>query len=240
MKTIICEKKQMIERAAERIRDLLTRGKSDGSGPVLALACGQTMEPLWSRLVELCQAGELSFEKTRVLCVTEFVGVGEERSCRFALENGLLRHVDVKPENCFFPKPDAPEDYDRLIERLGGIDLAVLGLGEDCHIGYNEPGTLFDTKTHVQKLTDRTKRQLLKRGFSESDMPQQAVTMGIKTLTGAREILLLACGGEKAGAVYQTLYAKTTPYIPAAYLQIPLEVTAFFDTGAAEKLKEEE
>ena len=119
---------------------------------------------------------------------------------------------------------------------LGGIDLAVLGIGEDCHIGYNEPGTLYDTHTHVQKLTDRTKRQLLKRGFTDSDMPEQAVTMGIKELVSAREILLLASGREKAGAVYQMLYAKNTSYIPAAYLQLPPEVTVLLDTDAAAEL----
>ena len=112
----------------------------------------------------------------------------------------------------------------------------MLGIGEDCHIGYNEPGTLFDTATHIQKLTDRTRRQLLKRGFTEQDMPQYAVTMGVRTLTDAGEILVIASGGDKAGAVYQMLYAKTTPYIPAAYLQIPLEVAVMTDTEAAREL----
>ena len=144
--------------------------------------------------------------------------------------------TDVKPENCFFPDVEDPAAYDALIESLGGVDLAVLGIGEDCHIGYNEPGTLYDTHTHVQKLTDRTKRQLLKRGFTDSDMPEQAVTMGIKELVSAREILLLASGREKAGAVYQMLYAKNTSYIPAAYFQLPPEVTVLLDTDAAAEL----
>ena len=232
MKTIICEKNEVFVRAADVIADCL-RKKPDA---VLALACGKTMEALWPALLDLHRGRKLSFEKARVFLVAELLGVPEDKSCRRALESGLLKQLDLAAENCFFPNADAPEDYDRQIEKAGGIDLAVLGIGEDCHIGYNEPGTLFDTRTHVQKLTDRTKRQLLKRGFTEETMPQQAVTMGIKTLTEAREILVLAVGGDKAGAVYQMVYAKTTPYIPAAYLQIPLEVTAIFDTEAAGEL----
>jgi len=233
MKTEICENAaDLAETAAKRIHNQLKR-KPDS---VLALACGRTMEPLWNRLAGLTEAGKMSLENARILCVTELCCVEAEKSCRHALTEGLLKKTDARAENCFFPDPDAPEDYERLIKGLGGIDLAVLGIGEDCHIGYNEPGTLFDSRTHVQKLTDRTRRQLLKRGFSDEDMPEKAVTMGIKTLTDARDILLLASGTEKAAAVYQMLYAKTTSYIPAAFLQIPLEVTVLLDRDAAEKL----
>ena len=235
MKTIICENSQnpLFEAAADIVRKQVMNTKRES---VLALACGETMKPLWARLAGLCREGKLSLSDAHVLCVTEFCGVEETKSCRHALTEGLLKETDAKPENCFFPDPDAPEETERLIERLGGIDLAVLGLGEDCHIGYNEPGTLFESRTHVQKLTERTKRQLIKRGFQQEELPERAVTMGIRTLTDARHILLLASGTEKAAAVYQMLYAKTTSYIPAAYLQIPPEVTVLLDRDAAEKL----
>ena len=234
MKTIICEssKNPFFEAAADRIREQVMNGRRDS---VLALACGNTMKPLWTRLAELCKEGALSLRDARILCVTEFCGIPETKTCRHALMEGLQK-TDAKPENCFFPDPDAPAAYDRLIEELGGIDMAVLGVGENCHIGYNEPGTLFESRTHVQKLTERTKRQLLKRGFLDADMPEEAVTMGIRTLTEAREILLLASGEDKAAAVYQMLYAKTTSYIPAAFLQIPPNVTVLLDKAAAEKL----
>ena len=232
MKTIICENNEFYEEAAGFVREQLVR-KPDS---VLALACGETMKPLWKKLVELCEQGELNFADVRILCVTEFCGVEEAKSCCCALKTGFLEEIAIKPENCHFPDPDAPEAYDGLIEMLGGIDLAVLGIGEDCHIGYNEPGTLYDTHTHVQRLTDRTKRQLLKRGFTEADMPREAVTMGVKDLVDARMVLLLASGREKAGAVYQMLYAKNTSYIPAAYLQLPPEVTVLLDPDAASEL----
>ena len=229
MKTEICKTKaELVEIAVKEIQNQLDT-KPDS---VLALACGQTMEPLWAAL-----AGQaVSLQNARILCVTELCGVEESKTCRHTLTEGLLEKTDADLANCFFPDPDAPEAYDRLIETLGGIDLAILGIGEDCHIGYNEPGTLFESRTHVQKLTDRTRRQLLKRGFTDEDMPETAVTMGIHDLTRARHILLLAFGEDKAAAVYQMLYAKTTPYIPAAFLQIPLEVTVLLDEGAASKL----
>ncbi len=234
MKTILCKNdSEWIETAAERIRAQIMEKKPDST---LALACGETMKPVWDRLAEYCKGGSLRLAEARILCVTELCRVPAEKSCRRALQTGLLEKSDARAENCYFPDPAAPEEYDKLIESLGGIDLAVLGIGEDCHIGYNEPGTLFASGTHVQKLTDRTKRQLLKRGFSADDMPDEAVTMGIRTLTAARDILLLARGAEKAAAVYQMLYAKTTSYVPAAYLQIPLNVTVLLDAGAAEKL----
>ena len=229
MKTEICKTStELVKIAVKAIQNQLNKKPNS----VLALACGDTMKPLWARMTEM----KLSLRETRILCVTELCGVEEPKTCRNTLTEGLLDKTDTDPENCFFPDADAPEAYDRLIETLGGIDLAILGIGEDCHIGYNEPGTLFESRTHVQKLTDRTRRQLLKRGFTEENMPETAVTMGIKTLTEARHILLLAFGEDKAAAVYQMLYAKTTPYIPAAFLQIPLEVTVLLDEAAASKL----
>ena len=227
MKTEICKNtNDLVEIAVKAIQNQLNT-KPDS---VLALACGETMKPLWAAL------SGVSMQEARVLCVTELIGAEEAKTCRHALTEGLIERTDLRPENCFFPDADAPEAYDRLIDALGGIDLAVLGIGEDCHIGYNEPGTLFEARTHVQKLTDRTKRQLKKRSFTEDNMPETAVTMGIHDLTKARKILLLAFGEDKAAAVYQMLYAKTTPYIPAAYLQIPPEVTVLLDEKAAGKL----
>lgn len=232
MKTVICENSQLASKAAEHIRSLLEK-KPDA---VLALSAGRTMNGLWQCLGEMCSAGEISFRFARIFLTAELMDTDENMSCRHALETGLLDKTDIDRSNCFFPDALCPEIYDELIEKLGGIDLAVLGIGENCHIGYNEPGTLFDTHTRVQKLTDRTKRQLRNRGFSDENMPEQAVTMGIKTLTSARDIMLIAEGEDKSSAVFQMVYSKTITYIPASFLQIPLEVTAYLDTAAADRL----
>lgn len=229
MKIIKGEAFEIEEQAARQIKDIVC-AKPDA---VIALAAGRNMKGLYKRLGEMCAAGEVSLKNARILAVTEF---SERHDCENFLREHLLRAADVSEENCFFPGTAAPEEYDRLIESLGGLDLAVLGIGQDAHIGYNEPATPFDSHTHVQKLTDRTKRQLSERGYADENMPEYAATMGIKTLTEARNIILLAEGEDKAAAVFEMVYGKTITYIPASFLQIPTEVTVYLDTAAASRL----
>ncbi len=229
LKIIKGEASEIEEQAARQIKNIIS-AKPDA---VIALAAGRDMKGLYKRLGEMCAAGEVSLKNARILAVTEF---SERHDCENFLREHLLRAADISEENCFFPDAAAPEEYDRLIESLGGLDLAVLGIGQDAHIGYNEPATPFDSHTHVQKLTDRTKRQLSERGYTEENMPEYAVTMGIKTLTEAGNIILLAGGEDKAAAVFEMVYGKTITYIPASFLQIPTEVTVYLDTAAASRL----
>lgn len=229
LKIIKGEASEIEEQAARRIKDIVC-AKPD---VVIALAAGRDMKGLYKRLGEMCAVGEVSLKNARILAVTEFSG---RHDCENFLKEQLLRAADISEENCFFPDAETPEEYDRLIESLGGLDLAVLGIGQDAHIGYNEPATPFDSHTHVQKLTDRTKRQLSERGYTEDNMPEYAVTMGIKTLTEARNIILLAEGEDKAAAVFEMVYGKTITYIPASFLQIPTEVAVYLDTAAASRL----
>ena len=229
LKIIKGEASEIEEQAARQIKDIVG-AKPDA---VIALAAGRDMMGLYKRLGEMSAAGEVSLKNARILAVTEF---SERHDCENFLREHLLRAADVSEENCFFPDAGAPEEYDRLIGSLGGLDLAVLGIGQDAHIGYNEPATPFDSHTHVQELTDRTKRQLSERGYTEENMPEYAVTMGIKTLTEARNIILLAGGEDKAAAVFEMVYGKTITYIPASFLQIPTEVTVYLDTAAASRL----
>ena len=229
LKIIKGEASKIKEQAARQIKDIVG-AKPDA---VIALAAGRDMMGLYKRLGEMCAAGEVSLKNARILAVTEFSG---RHDCENFLKEQLLRAADISEENCFFPDAETPEEYDRRIESLGGLDLAVLGIGQDAHIGYNEPATPFDSHTHVQELTDRTKRQLSERGYTEENMPEYAVTMGIKTLTEARNIILLAGGEDKAAAVFEMVYGKTITYIPASFLQIPTEVTVYLDTAAASRL----
>ncbi len=229
MKTIISEKEKTDILAAQQIAELLKR-KPDA---VIALTAGRTTQGLYRTLSEMCGRGELSFRDARILSVTEFQGAAYEDSHRAVLETQLLGNIDIKGENVHFPDADAPDEYDALIRSCGGLDLAVLGIGMDCHIGYNEPATPFDSRTHIQKLTDRTKRQFLAAGVPPDKVFDYAVTMGIKTLTEAGDIIIMAYGGEKADPVHLMLYGKTMSYIPASFLQIPLNVTVYLDNDAA-------
>ena len=146
-----------------------------------------------------------------------------------------MKPTDLKPENCTFLTGDNWQDYDRLIEEAGGLDLAVLGIGDNGHIGYNEPATPYDSRTHRQKLTDATKRQNAAIFGSAEAVPDYAWTMGIKTLVLARQILVLAAGEEKAQPVFKMLYARDDSVVPAAFLQLPLNVEVYVDEAAGAK-----
>lgn len=232
MKTIISDSSAVVTKAAAHIKRVLDK-KPDA---VLALAAGRSLERLYKELVRLFEAGELSLKDARIFSVAEYDEAPEALSCRRALEEGLLRRTDIRAENGCFLSRENLDTYDKMIERAGGIDLAVLGIGANGHIGFNEPATPFDTYTHIQKLTDATKRQNAGVFGGEELVPAYGLTMGIKTITSAREIILLALGGEKAQAVFRTVYGKTESYTPASFLQLPLEVTLYLDSEAADKL----
>lgn len=228
MKTVVSAENENAVKAAEHIKRTL-REKPDS---VLALTAGKSTEKLYSLLSGMCGKGEISFSKARIFAVAELIGADSGKSLRAKLENELISRIDINKENVFFPDGEDCAGYDELISKVGGIDLAVLGIGMNGHIGYNEPGTQFETFTRVQKLTKSTKREL----SADYENVEYAVTMGIKTLTLARDIIVLAAGEEKADIVFKAVYGRTDSLIPAAFLQIPLQVTLYLDACAAEKL----
>ncbi len=229
MKTLIKELAELEEICAAQVKKLL----KEKPGAVLALTAGRTTEGLYALLSRMCRSGELSFKEAKIFAVTEYLGGEEADSCRSILKRQLIDNIDLPEENFFVPEENEPEKYDSLIDAAGGIDLSILGIGVNGHIGYNEPATPFDSHTHIQKLTDATLRQY--QG-GERRLTEYALTMGVKTLVSSRNILLLAAGREKADAVFKMIYGRTDSYIPAAFLQIPLEVTVCVDPAAAAKL----
>jgi glucosamine-6-phosphate deaminase len=232
MRTVICDSSLCCRLAAEQIRDLL-REKPDA---VLALAAGRSTAPVFGELERLCAAGELHMRRARVFAAAELDGAPEGMSIRAALERELLEKTDLAPENCRFLSAETAEGYDAAIREAGGLDLALLGLGDNAHVGYNEPATPFDSRTHRQKLTDATRRQLAASFGAPEEVPAYAWTMGIKTLVEARRILVLAFGEEKAKPAFQMLYARTDSAVPAAFLQLSPDVTVYLDEAAAAKL----
>ncbi len=232
MKTIVRSEQACCREAAQQIRELLEKKPE----AVLALAAGRTMAPLYEELARLCAAGELSLKGASVFAVTEYEDTAPEQSCRHMLEQALLSKTDLDPAKCRFLSAETAEGYEAAIQAAGGLDLAVLGLGDNAHVGYNEPATPYDSRTHRQKLTDVTRRQLAEQFGGEEQTPQYAWTMGVKTLVEARQILVLAFGEEKAKPAFQMLYARDDSFVPAAFLQLPLEVTVYLDEAAAAKI----
>ena len=226
MKTVIRETDQMYDAAAEHIRSLL-QAKPDA---ILAVAAGRTMLPLWKRL------GDVSFAKARLFQVAEFIGAPEKKTLRRMTEEGLLACTDLKPENCSWLSEETLAGYDAMIDEAGGLDLAILGIGDNAHIGFNEPATQYDTRSRKQKLTNPTRAQYTWLFGDAESVPEYGLTMGIHTLVDARQVIVLASGEEKAKPVFDMLYARDDSIIPAAFLQLPPDVTVYADTDAAKKL----
>ena len=231
MKTVVSDSASVLERAAESICAVL-KEKPDAA---ITMAAGRTMLPLWARLGELVRRGELSLSGARFFQTAEFIDAPADLTLRRMTEEKRRAVTDLKPEHCFWLSEENLKDCDEAIAKAGGLDLAVLGLGNNAHIGLNEPATQWDTHCRIQKLTEKTRRQYAWM-FPERSVPEKAVTMGIRTLTSARNILVVALGEEKAPATFSMLYARDDSVIPAAFLQLPRNVKVYADPAAAKSL----
>ena len=236
MQLIVTDAQQAAVRAAGLYVDLLRR-KPDA---VLGLATGSTPLGLYARLAALYRAGELSFRRATSFNLDEYVGLPatHDQSYRYFMEHNLFSHVDLPAERTHVPSGLDVSDaalagYDAAIEAAGGIDLQLLGLGGNGHIGFNEPGTPFGLGTHVVELTARTRQDNARFFASLDEVPTHAATMGVKTVMHARAILLLAFGSAKAEAVRAALSGPVTEAVPASVLQLHPDVTVFCDEEAA-------
>ncbi len=239
MQLIVTDPQQAAVRAAGLYVDLLRR-KPDA---VLGLATGSTPLGLYARLAALYRAGELSFRRATSFNLDEYVGLPatHSQSYRYFMEHNLFSHVDLPAERTHVPSGLDVSDaalagYDAAIEAAGGIDLQLLGLGGNGHIGFNEPGTPFGLGTHVVELTARTRQDNARFFASLDEVPTHAATMGVKTVMHARAILLLAFGSAKAEAVRAALTGPVTEEVPASVLQLHPDVTVICDEEAAKLL----
>ncbi len=207
---------------------------------VLGLATGGSPVGAYEKLVEMYQRGEVDFSGITTINLDEYRGISKEheQSYRNFMEENLFRHVNVKTENTYVPdgeNPNAEEvckNYDAIIERSGGIDLQLLGIGLDGHIGFNEPGDFFEPDTHCTDLTAST-IEANKRFFERrEDVPKQAYTMGIRPIMQAKKVLMIANGKGKAEILKKAFCGKVTPEIPASVLQLHPDFTLVADEEA--------
>ena len=213
---------------------------------VLGLATGGTPVGLYQQLVERYKKGDLSFAETRSVNLDEYLGLSphHEQSYRYFMQTNLFDHIDIKPENTHvlngLAKDPAAEctAYDQLIRDLGGIDLQLLGMGHNGHIAFNEPGDDFGLETHLVDLTEST-IQANARFFDDiSEVPRQALSMGIKSIMNARRILMVVNGEAKADTLYKAFCGPVTQDVPASVLQLHPDVTLVGDKAALYKLVE--
>jgi len=213
---------------------------------VLALPTGRTPIGMYRFLAEMCRQGQISFHSATTFNLDEFVGLEPSHpgSYHTYMRRHLLDHVDADPARVHIPAGDAPcldcecDRYESEISRAGGLDLAVLGIGENGHIGFNEPGSPLDSRTRVVALTPSSRAANAHLFACPEDVPQQAITMGVGTILEARRLLLLASGPAKADALYRALHGPIASASPASAIQLHPNVVVIADTTAAARLPE--
>jgi glucosamine-6-phosphate deaminase len=211
---------------------------------LLGLATGSSPLPLYRELIQREKDGRIDFSRVRSANLDEYKGLSgdHEQSYRYFMQKNLFDHISIKPENTIVPDGLTTDveamcqAYEEKIENWGGIDLQLLGLGHDGHIGFNEPDDHFPATTHETVLEEVT-RQANKRFFQSIDeVPTAAYTMGIGTVMSARKILMVVTGRDKAEILRQALFGPVTPRVPASILQFHPDVTVICDEAAAELL----
>jgi glucosamine-6-phosphate deaminase len=215
---------------------------------VLGLATGRTMEQVYRHLVRMHKDEKLDFSLCSTFNLDEYVGLfpSDPNSYRHYMDHHLFRHVNVDARNTHLPNGLANDldaecrRYEALIQRFGGIDLQLLGIGKAGHIGFNEPLSALRSRTRVKALTPTTLKQNAAFFGGEDKMPRRAITMGVGTIIEARRCLLLATGGSKAEVVAKAVEGPITSMISATALQLHPKCTVVVDEAAAGQLKEEE
>ena len=227
---------EMSRLAADRIAACLAE-KPDC---VLGLATGSTPIGLYADLVEDCKAGKIGFADATTFNLDEYRGLDPKhvQSYRYFMQSHLFDHVDVDVSRTHVPdgaNPDAQavcDEYERAIDEAGGIDLQLLGLGHNGHIGFNEPDEAFPVATHVVALTESTITANSRLFDSIDEVPREAYTMGVGTIMKARSILVVASGADKAAIVKEAFFGPVTPKVPASALQLHPNVTVIVDAEA--------
>lgn len=233
MKTIVSTREETLKNAA----DALGRVLEEKPDAVLALSAEEDCLALYETVAEECALGRPGLFRARIFSVEELEGMpASEANSRGAKLRAVLEKSGARADNLTLLSEENAADYDALIAAAGGIDLAVLSLGINARVGFNEPATPFDTRTHRQKLAPATRRELAESFGGEERVPVFGLTMGIKTLVEARETLIVSLGASHAKAVFDSLYGRDDSTVPAAFLQLYPNVTLYLDEESAAKL----
>lgn len=207
---------------------------------VLGLATGSTPIGTYAQLVEWYQKGDLDFAEVTTVNLDEYKGLtrDNEQSYYHFMNDNLFSKVNIDPERTFLPdgteldSNKACSDYNKVIADAGGVDLQLLGLGHNGHIGFNEPGMAFEAETHCVDLTESTMKANQRFFASKEDVPKQAYTMGIKTIMQAKKILMVVSGEDKAAIIKEAFFGPITPKVQASVLQLHNDVTIVADEAA--------
>lgn len=212
---------------------------------VLGLATGSTPVGVYRELIHLHQQGEADFSHAAAFNLDEYLGLPPEHPASYHhfMQENLFQHVNFNPGRTFIPSglasdvPAACADYEAKIRAYHGIDLQILGIGSDGHIGFNEPSSSLSSRTRLKTLTPRTREDNARFFSSLEEVPHHVLTMGVGTIMEAREIFLLAFGTGKADAIAATVEGPVTANVPASVLQFHQTAKIVIDEAAASKLQ---
>ena len=210
---------------------------------VLGLATGSSPLGVYRQLILWYEKGDLDFAEATSVNLDEYRGLpaDNEQSYHYFMHQNFFDHINIDPARIHIPDGMAADPeaecrrYDQLIADLGGIDLQLLGIGRNAHIGFNDPDDHFSKYTHQVDLTESTIAANTRFFEREEDVPRQAISMGMQAITQARKILLIASGADKADALYASCFGPVTPQVPASILQLHQDVTIIADEEALSK-----
>lgn len=203
---------------------------------VLGLATGSTPVGIYKNLIEKNKNGVIDFSEVTSVNLDEYIGLTPEndQSYRYFMNNNLFNHVNINKEKTFVPNGMAQDtakegaDYDAHIKALGGIDIQLLGIGLDGHIGFNEPDSCFTKETHEVKLDESTIVANSRFFASIDDVPKSAITMGMGSIMSAKKVLLVANGENKREIIEKAFFGPITPEVPASILQLHNDLVVIY------------
>jgi len=238
MKIIKLKDKAEVGQATAKIFIEQINGKPNS---VLGLATGSSPIETYQDLIKAYENHEVSFKDVTTFNLDEYVGLkpGDEQSYRYFMDHNLFDHIDIDKKNTHIPDAydtSNPESYDEQIAQAGGIDLQLLGLGVNGHIGFNEPGASFDSKTSVVDLVAETIETNSRFFESIDEVPTKAVSMGLGSIMKSRKIVLIATGANKAEAIKHLVNDETNAQWPVTLLKKHADVTIIIDAEAASKI----
>lgn len=227
--------------AADAVEALLRR-KPDA---VLGLAAGSSPQPVYDELARRCEGGGLDFSRARAFALDEYVGLpaGHPQAYHEVLRRDFTDRVNISPGNVRGPDgraadlPAACLDFEEALRAAGGVDLQLLGLGTDGHIGFNEPGSSLASRTRIKTLVEQTRRDNARFFGGLAEVPHHVLTQGLGTILEARHVILLALGARKAQAVRDLVEGPVAAICPASVLQFHPHVTVLLDEAAASSLR---
>ena len=218
--------------AADIIADVI----KSKPNPVLGLATGSSPVGTYKRLIEDNKSGKLDFSKVTSVNLDEYVGLDgtNDQSYRYFMDNNLFNFVNIDKTKTFVPNGCASdlkaegEAYDKMIKDFGGIDIQLLGIGLDGHIGFNEPDSVFTAATHEVVLDESTIKANARFFANEDEVPKKAITMGMMSIMQAKKVLLIANGAAKKDILNKSFEGPVDPMVPASILQLHPDVTVIF------------